>query len=285
MEIFQTQILNISGVAITAGSLFAGALLSCGVLLFSILLRRWLLAHLFNRIQIDAGNRFAILALTRYFFWGIALLVGLTGMGFNLSSLAVILGALSVGIGFGLQNIFQNFVSGLILLFEQPIRAGDYVDLGDLSGKIERISIRSTTVLTNDNISVIVPNSELVTGRVVNWSHGSPEVRMRIPIGVSYGSDVEKVKQVLLEVARRTPDVLEYPAPAVYFRSFGDSSLNFELGIWRNTVGIRPLTMISNINFGILAAFREHGINIPFPQRDVHLKGGLPTSEKDHSEQ
>jgi potassium efflux system protein len=148
---------------------------------------------------------------------------------------------------------------------------GDYVDLGDLSGMIQHISIRSTTIRTNDNVSVIVPNSEFVSSRVVNWSHGSPEVRVRVPVGVAYGSDLELVKKALMEVAQEDEGVLSIPAPTVFFRGFGDSSLNFELGVWRQTEGIRPVRLVSDLNFAIDKKFREYGITIPFPQRDVHL--------------
>jgi small-conductance mechanosensitive channel len=262
---------EVSGVKISLGSIAFGFLVLCATLGASVILRKVFLHRLLDRLQMEEGVRYAIQALVRYFFLCLGLYLGFVTAGFNLTTLTVILGALGVGIGFGLQNIVQNFTSGLIILFERPIKVGDYVDLGDLSGMIQHISIRSTTIRTNDNVSVIVPNSEFVSSRVVNWSHGSPEVRVRVPVGVAYGSDLELVKKALMEVAQEDEGVLSIPAPTVFFRGFGDSSLNFELGVWRQTEGIRPVRLVSDLNFAIDKKFREYGITIPFPQRDVHL--------------
>lgn len=262
---------EVSGVQISIGSVTFGVLVFCATLGASFLFRRVFLRRILNRMQMESGVRYAILALMRYFFLCLGLYLAFVTAGFNLTTLTVILGALGVGIGFGLQNIVQNFTSGLIILFERPIKVGDYVDLGDLSGVIQHISIRSTTIRTNDNVSVIVPNLEFVSSRVVNWSHGSPEVRVRIPVGVAYGSDLDLVKTALLEVAGEDDGVLKDPPPTVFFREFGDSSLNFELGVWRMTEGIRPVRLISDLNFAIDKKFRHYGITIPFPQRDVHV--------------
>ncbi len=272
LDIFTTSVGEVGGVNLSLASLLMGVLVFCAVLGVSVVIRRIVLPRALEKFQIEKGIRYAILALIRYFFLCVAVYLGLVSAGFNLTSLTVLLGALGVGIGFGLQNIFQNFVSGLIILFERPIKVGDFVDLGDLSGMIQRISIRSTTIRTNDNVSVIVPNSEFVSSRVVNWSHGSPEVRLRVPIGVAYGSNVELVKKTLLEVAAEEEDVLKHPAPVVFFRSFGDSSLNFELGVWRKTEAIRPVRLVSDLNYAIDRKFREVGVEIPFPQRDIHIK-------------
>lgn len=269
---FNTVLNKIGGENLSLTSLGIGILTACAVLGLSNILRRFILTKTLKKFQIEQGICYAILALVRYFFLCVAIYLGLVFAGFNLTSLTVLLGALGVGIGFGLQNIIQNFISGLIILFERPIKVGDYVDLGDLSGMIEKISIRSTTIRTNDSVSVIVPNSEFVSSRVVNWSYGSPEVRMRIPIGVAYGSDVELVKKVLLEVAAEESDVLKHPAPTVFFDAFGDSSLNFELGVWRKTEALRPRRLRSDLNYAIDRKFREHNIEIPFPQRDLHIK-------------
>jgi len=271
----ETRLGEVSGVPLSLGNLLFALLIFCGTLGLSVILRHFLVSRVLDRMQVEKGARYAILALIRYFFLCVAFYLGLITAGFDLTTLTVLLGALGVGLGFGLQNIFQNFMSGLIILFERPIKVGDFVDLGDLSGMIQKISIRSTTLRTNDNVSVIVPNSEFVSARVVNWSHGSPEVRMRVPVGVAYGSDTGLVKKALLEVAREEESVLEFPEPSVFFRGFGDSSLNFELGIWRKTEGIRPIRLISDLNFAIDKKFREYQITIPFPQRDLHIKTDL----------
>src|SRR6185295_14870486 len=146
--------------------------------------------------------------------------------------LAVVAGILSVGIGFGLQNLASNFISGLILLIERPITVGDHVSAGDVDGTVRAINMRSTEIVTEDNISIIVPNSEFISGRVVNWSHGDPKLRLGLAVGVSYASDVEHVRRVLLDVARRCPDVLADPAPGVDFIRFGQSSLDLKLLAW-----------------------------------------------------
>lgn len=270
-DLFNTKLGEVGDVPLSLGSLIFAALVFCATLGLSLIIRQFLLGRLLERIQMERGARYAVLALIRYFFLALGLYLALITAGFNLTTLTVLLGALGVGLGFGLQNIFQNFMSGLIILFERPIKVGDFVDLGDLSGMIQKISIRSTTVRTNDNVCVIVPNSEFVSSRVVNWSHGSPEVRMRIPVGVAYGSDTDLVRKTLLEVAAAEDDVLEFPEPAVFFRGFGDSSLNFELGVWRKTESLRPIRMVSDLNFAIDRKFRELGITIPFPQRDLHI--------------
>ena len=191
----------------------------------------------------------------------------------DLSGLTVVAGLLSVGIGFGLQNTASNFISGLILLFERPIKVGDWITVGEVSGDVREINLRSTTVITPDNISIIVPNSEFVSGRVVNWSHGERKIRVHIPVGVAYGSDVELVTRVLLEEAERHSGVMRTPAPKVWFTGFGDSSLNFELLAWIPEPTARP-QVISDLNYAIDSAFRRNNVEIPFPQRDVHVRSG-----------
>jgi small-conductance mechanosensitive channel len=188
-------------------------------------------------------------------------------VGVNLSSLAVIAGALGVGIGFGLQNIVSNFVSGLIILAERPIQIGDRVDLGNNTvGKVERIGARATHVLTNDNILIIVPNSEFVSGRVINWTHVDPRVRFRIEMGVGYGSDPHVVEKLLLEVADGNPNVLKSPSPTVVFKAFGESALNFELRVWSS--GRLTRKPVELCHLGKVQAVR-HRVAIP-PTRSSH---------------
>jgi len=202
----------------------------------------------------------------------IGAVIAMQNAGIDLSALAVFAGAIGVGLGFGLQDIAKNFVSGIILLLERPIEIGDRVEVGKVAGSVRQIRARSTTVVTNDNIAIIIPNSKFVSDTVVNWSHGDPKVRFRIPIGVAYGSDIDKVTALLLEIARRHPHALKDPEPKVYFDGFGDSSLNFELGVWTEEMTFRPRSFRSDLNLAIEKAFRENGIEIPFPQRDIHLR-------------
>ncbi len=202
----------------------------------------------------------------------VGLVIGLQSAGVDLSSLVVVGGAVSVGVGFGLQTVPNNFISGLILLVERPIKLGDRVEVGEINGDVVRIAARSTWVRTNDNVVIVVPNSEFVSNRITNWTANDRQVRSSVPVGVSYGSNPEEVRDVLIKVAQDHPDVLDQPDPEVRFVAFGDSSLDFELRVWTNKRVQTPKTLTSEGLFSILRPFRERGIEIPFPQRDVHLK-------------
>jgi small-conductance mechanosensitive channel len=220
------------------------------------------------------GARDAVVTITGYIMFLIALLAGMSAAGFDFGNIAIIAGALSVGIGFGLQNIVNNFVSGLILLFERPVRKGDWVVVNGTEGVVKDIQIRSTRIETFDRSDVIVPNSELISNQVTNWVLSSSSGRAVIPVGVAYGTDTELVRDTLLKVAEESDDVAKtsyLPEPKVLFREFGDSSLNFELRVFLHNVDSR-LSVISDLNFAIDKAFREAGIEIPFPQRDLHVR-------------
>jgi potassium efflux system protein len=206
---------------------------------------------------------------------GLGIIIAVQSIGLNLTSLAVVFGLLSVGIGFGLQNVAANFISGLIILFERPIKIGDRITIGDVWGDVMNINLRATLIRTIDNIAIIVPNSEFISSRVTNWSYRDPKVRVHIPVGVAYGSDVRLVTDSLLEVARRHPEVMPDPAPEVWFTEFGNSSLNFELLVWTLDPKRRP-EVISDLNKAIDAIFRKNKIEIPFPQRDLHIRSSVP---------
>ena len=239
-------------------------------LIISKVLRRILQRRILPSFKLAEGAQFVILRLIHYILVVIGLLVAINIVGIQMTSLAVIFGLLGVGIAFGLQNITSNFVSGLILLFERPVGVGDYIEVGDAMGRVQAINMRSTTVVTRDNITLIIPNSSFIEGTVTNWSVGDPKIRINIPVGVAYGSDTGLVKKLLLEVAENHPDVLDDPKPDVLFKEFADSSLNFDLRVWMlNPMG--RFKIISDINYDIDAAFRENGVTIPFPQRDVHF--------------
>lgn len=242
------------------------------VTLLATLTRRLLQSRLLSRSKLDLGLQYAIARIVSYGVLALGLLVGLSAIGIDLTSLTVLLGALGIGIGFGLQTTVNNFVSGLILLTERSIQVGDRVEVGTTSGRVTRIGARATSIETNDNITIIVPNSEFVSGRVINWSHaGDGRMRFRITVSVSYSCDAQLVEKLLMEVAAANETVLKEPPPTVAFREFGDNALVFELRVWTATMTHRPGMLRSQINFAIWDKFKQHGIRIPYPQRDLHL--------------
>ena len=254
---------------LTAIVVFAAAMAVVGWL------RREALPRLVERTGLDRGAREATVTISGYIGVLLAAILALSLAGFDFTNIAIVAGALSVGIGFGLQNIVNNFVSGIILLFERPIRTNDWVIVGGTEGYVRRISIRSTLIETFDRADVIVPNSDLIAGQVTNMTLRDPWGRLVLPIGVAYGSDCERVRECLLAVAEAHPLVLKshhrVSRPKVLFRGFGESSLDFELRCFVSDVDKR-LDVLSDLNFAIDKAFREAGIEIPFPQRDLHLR-------------
>jgi len=239
-------------------------------------LRLVLQKRVLPKLEIDAGLEYTLLRITHYVIVILGVLYALKiGFDVDMTSVAVVLGFLSLGIGFGLQYIASDLVSGFILLFERPMRIGDRIKVGDVEGRVESISLRTTIISTNDNLTVIVPNSELVRNRFVNYSYGSPEVRIVVPVGVAYGSDIDKVKMALIQAGRSVEEALRDPPPQVRLKEFGDSAINFELLIWirepHNHLQIR-----SKANFEILKEFASQGIEIPFPQRDLWVRSIPP---------
>jgi small-conductance mechanosensitive channel len=226
----------------------------------------------------EPSSRDALVTSFGYVGSTIAVIVALSVVGINFANLAIIAGALSVGLGFGLQNIVNNFVSGIIMLVERPVRIDDWIVVGDTEGYVQSISIRTTTIRTFDRADVIVPNSDLISGKVTNWTLGNTWGRLIIPIGVGYGSDVETVIKTLVEIGNGHPDVIKgnpkLPDPHALFLAFGDSSLDFELRVIIQDINKRRY-VTSDINRAINAAFRKLGIEIPFPQRDLHFREAL----------
>lgn len=225
-----------------------------------------------TRAQIDPGVRYTIARLASYIVVSVGVLLALKqAFNINLTSIAVIFTALSVGIGFGLQYIAADIASGFILLFERPIRVGDRITIDDDEGDVQSINFRNTIVVTNDRVSIIVPNSRLVSQRVINWSYGDPRARIQVPIGVAYGSDVKLVTNTLLAAAAGVKNVLKDPPPRVQFLGFGDFSLDFRLLVWSNQPR-RHVQIKSDINYRIEELFRERGIQIPYPVRELLLR-------------
>ena len=259
---------------VTLASLFKFGCIVVLVLVFERLLRRCLVRRFLQHTHFHPSMQYAVSKISGYIFITVGFYVALKLVGIDLSSLAVIAGAIGVGLGFGLQNVISNFVSGLIILAERPISIGDRVELGEVAGLVTKISLRSTTIVTNDNITIIVPNSDFITNKVTNWSYGDPKVRIRIPVGVAYGTDPERLRRLMVEVATEHPMVLRDPAPELFFNGFGDSSLNFELGVWTADMTSKPRRFRSELNYAIERKLREHNIEVPFPQRDLHLRSG-----------
>ena len=220
--------------------------------------------------HIEPGPRYTMGRLSQYAIWALGIATALKELDTDLTALTVVAGALGIGVGFGLQNIVANFVAGFVLLFERPIKVNDRVTTESTEGNVVAINLRSTTIVTNDNIAIIVPNTEFISRTVINWSYGDTRVRIHVPVGVAYGSDLTLVTRTLLAVTHDCHGVLRDPPPMVLFKAFGDSSLDFELLAWLDEPAMH-YQLQSRLNFAIDAAFREQGISIPFPQRDVHV--------------
>ncbi|HEY1770240.1 MAG TPA: mechanosensitive ion channel domain-containing protein [Chthoniobacterales bacterium] len=234
---------------------------------------------LFNRFLVHSGLdrslQYAISQIVSNVVLVVGIFIVLQNTGIHLEALTVFAGAVGVGIGFGLQNITSNFISGLVILAERPIAIGDRVEVAGVTGQVQKIRARSTVVVTNDNIATIIPNQKFIDSPVTNWTWGDPKVRFRIPIGVAYGSDVELVRQKLIEAAQQDPHTLKDPAPSVFFVGFGDSTLNFELVAWSDEMSHRPRRYRSDLNFAIEKKCRESRIEIAFPQRDINIRSGV----------
>jgi len=236
------------------------------------------LFSLFKRRHIDQGSRFAINQLLKYLIYFIATIIAIEGMGIDMTLILGGAAALLVGVGLGLQQTFNDFFSGLVLLFERSVSVGDVMNVGGEIGTVKKIGLRSSIIETRSNVSIIVPNSKLVNESVKNWTHFVEYVRFDVSVGVAYGSDTKLVKKILLIAANEHHQVLDYPVPFVRFGNFGDSSLDFKVYFFTNRYLIIE-DINSDIRFRIDQLFREHGISIPFPQRDIWIRksdGNLP---------
>jgi len=275
LELFSVHLFSLGTTSITFSLIFY-LLTSVLVLIFiSRKLRNVLVTRILNKYGLEFGTSKSIGTIFYYFLIVIGFFIIIQATGIDLTGLSLIAGALGVGIGFGLQNVTNNFISGIIILFERPIKEGDRIEVGNISGNVVKISARSTTVLTNDNISIIVPNSEFINSKVINWSHNDRNVRFQFPVGVAYKEDPKLVRKLLIDVASENHGVLKKPHPEVLFEEFGDSSLNFKLSIWTTDYTDKPNILKSQLYFAIFKKFRENNIEIPFPQRDLNLRSGF----------
>ncbi len=265
---------HIGSVDVSITRLIEGILIFALAILASRTLSALLQRRIAKRAYLDPGLRYTMGRLTQYLIVTIGLLLSLkAAFSLDLTSIAVLFTALSVGIGFGLQYIAADIASGFILLFERPVRVGDRITIGEDEGDVQSINLRTTVVATNDRISIIVPNSKLVSQRLINWSYGDPRARISIPVSVAYGSDIELVTKTLLAAAEEVDNVLRDPAPKVQFLKFGDWSLDFRLLVWTNRPRLH-MQIRSDINYRIEKLFRHAGIEIPFPQTELRLRGG-----------
>jgi small-conductance mechanosensitive channel len=242
---------------------------------FSSGTKRFLFNRLLAQSGLDRSLQYAIAQVVSNIVLVVGIFIVLENTGIHLAALAVFAGAVGVGVGFGLQNIASNFISGLVILAERPITIGDRVEVAGIAGQVEHIRARSTVIRTNDNIMMIVPNTKFIDSPVTNWTYGDRRVRFRIPVGVAYGSDVPTVRDALLAVANENPHTLKEPAPDVFLEQFGDNSIDFKLMVWSSEMSDRPSRYRSELNFAIAEKFRELGIEFPFPQRDLHIRDGV----------
>jgi potassium-dependent mechanosensitive channel len=252
-------------------------LILLGLFLVLILISTYITDLLRSKIlritRMNRGSQEVILIITKYGLISIGTIILLQTSGLNLSSLALLGSALGVGIGFGFQDIAKNFASGLVLLFERTIKVGDFIQVGEHLGVVEKVGARSIVLKTLDRVSIVVPNSRFLAEEVINWNHNNTASRLHLPVGIAYGSDVGKVKAALLKAAEENRDVLTHPQPQVFFTEFGDNSLNLELLVWVSDPS-RQQPIKSELYFRIEEFVRELNIEVPFPQRDLHLRTG-----------
>ena len=262
--------LRVGSVSISVENVLAFILTVVVAYLLSAFIRFVLREDIYQRVGVERGLSYAISRLLHYTILGLGFVLGVAALGVSLTQVSILAGAFGVGIGFGLQSVVNNFVSGLILLFERPIHVGDTIQVGDLLGEVRRIGIRASTVRTKQGADIIVPNAQLITERVTNWTLSDRLRRIDLPVGLNYGADPRKAIQLLEEVARRQPNVLQHPAPRCLLIGYGDSSMNFQLRAWTDQFDDWQL-ISSDLASAVYDAVIEAGFQFPFPQREVRL--------------
>jgi small-conductance mechanosensitive channel len=262
--------LRVGSVSISVENILAFIITVVVAYLLSIFIRFVLREDIYQRIGVERGVSYAISRLLHYTILGLGFVLAVAALGVSLTQVSILAGALGVGIGFGLQSVVNNFVSGLILLFERPIHVGDTIQVGDLLGDVRRIGIRASTVHTKQGADIIVPNAQLITERVTNWTLSDRLRRIDLPVGLNYGADPRKAIQLLEDVAHRQPNVLQQPAPRALLIGYGDSSMNFQLRAWTDQFDDWQL-ISSDLASAVYDAVIEAGFQFPFPQREVRL--------------
>jgi small-conductance mechanosensitive channel len=274
---------NLGSQRISVGLVIVSVGILYGAFLVSWILQKLLVDEVLVTRRMEMGVRVSIGRLVHYVLIFVGFVLALLVLGFEFTKLTILLSALGVGIGFGLQAVVNNFISGLILLFERPVRVGDYIEFGGNWSEIKRIGLRATTVQTFDHADVIIPNGDLITNQVTNWTLSNRRVRIHIPVGVAYGSDVSLVMETLMTCAAANPKVAKTPVPQVLFLSFGQNSLDFELRIWALDID-EMMNVKSELHQEIDRSFRQAGIVIAFPQRDLHLRSTDESAVLQYSE-
>jgi len=267
--------MKLGNTGLTWWSILYLAVLTILLLILTGKMQRFIVKQAETRTNLDIGTTHGISTVVRYLMIGIGFLVILQSAGVDLSSLTIIAGAIGLGLTVGLQSLVSNVVSGVTLFTERPVKVGDRVEVDGTVGDITNITFRATTILTDENIEIIVPNSQFITKKVTNWSHSSPNIRLTIPVTVSYKTDPRKVKDLIEDVARKHDGVLKEPTPELIFSGFGDSALRFDLWVWTCDFTRRPLVLKSNLYYEIFERLKAEGIEIPFPQRDIHIRTGV----------
>ncbi len=275
--LLEFRLLHLAGVSITVGGVLLAVLVALGVWLISRLVRRALVRYAKRNPDVNQAGMYTFARVVNYVLVVLGAIWAMDAIGIPLGKLSLFAGALGVGLGFGLQAIFSNFISGLILLFDRSLKVGDFVELASgARGEVKDIKMRATRIGTNDNIDVLVPNSEFINGHVINWTHRDVSRRMRIPFGVAYGTDKEVVRAAALEAAAELQFTVtgnDQRKPQVWLVGFGDSALNFELVVWLTASATkRPGAVQAAYNWALHTALEKHGIEIPFPQRDLHVR-------------
>ncbi|MBS3792016.1 MAG: mechanosensitive ion channel domain-containing protein [Bacteroides sp.] len=273
-DLLQKPIFTVSGQEISIVSIFYFLVIIVISVTLARLIIRFLKRNVYSKMEIEKGAQYTLSRLVKYVVIVIGVLIGLQMLGVNLSILAFLGGLLGVGIGFGLQNVFLNFACGLILLFEKPIKVGDLLELNGTLGKVKDIGFRASLLETPDNETLVVPNSNLVTNEIKNLSHGeNTDLRIHVPIGVAYGTDIDQVRKILLDIVEDEENVLKDHPAKVVFKEHGDSALGFDLRVWISTPGDR-VEVKNSIREKIDREFNEQDIEMPYPTRDVYLFKG-----------
>jgi small-conductance mechanosensitive channel len=271
-------VLEIGGSPLSLWTLLKAVLILVAFVYFSRLIRAWLDYRVHPSMGVEEGLAYAINTFLHYTLLTLGFLVALRAVGLDLRVLMVFAGALGIGIGLGMQNTAANLIAGFSIIFGRRLRKGDLLQVGDTVGYVREIGLRATKVKTLDNIEYLIPNADLMANTIVNYTLSDPLIRVHVPVGVSYSADPKQVEKILLDAAKNNPDVIQRNSPQVWFTEFGDSSLNFELLVWTDVRRVGAFQMRSNLYYAIFEALAEAGIEIPFPQRDLHIRSGLDTA-------
>lgn len=271
-KLLSQPVLQLGNTDLTWWSILYMAVLTILLMVSTGKLQRFIVKQAESRLNLDVAATHGISTVVRYILVGIGFLVILQSAGVDLSSLTIIAGAIGLGLTVGLQSLTANVMSGLTLFTERPVRVGDRIEVDGVVGDITKITFRATTVLTDENIEIIVPNAQFITKKVTNWSHSSPNIRLTLPIPVSYKADPHHVKRIVEEVASQHAGVLPEPKPELIISSFSESALRFELWVWTCDYTRRPLVLKSQLFYEIFDRFKTEGIEIPHPQRDIHIR-------------